>query len=268
MARLRRVQTYKPVAASGAYPAGMSPTAFPRSAMLACWLVAVLRGRVDLVRYAEAVRGADPAHLVVGLGLEPLDLADAATYLAREGVGAIGLALPVPGQPEGLAGPTAFNAAAYSAGEAVVLGGVGAAPARGLLPWIDARSIVWEVLPAVLPPFLDPGEVGGELRRVLVAATHRLVELDVAAWQPEIPDMLANLRHREPLPLPPGLDPQRLETIERAVLCLDIVALAVEEEGAAVSAYEVARRREVLGNLGQVARRALVGCCSDNLGPS
>lgn len=220
------------------------------------------------MRYAEVVRGADPAHLVIGLGAEPLGLAEAATYLAGAGVGSIGLALPVPGHPVGLAGPTAFNAAAHAAGEAVLLTTVGAAPGRGMVPRVDARSVMWEVQPAVLPPSLDPGEVGGELRRALVQATHRLVELDVAAWQPGIPDLLANVRRREPLPLPAGLDPRRLETIERAVLCLDIIALAVAEEGAAVSAYEIARRREVLGDLGQVARRALVACCSDTLGPT
>ena len=73
--------------------------------------------------------------------------------------------------------------------------------------------------------------------------TRRLVDLDVASWQPDIPDLLMNLRHRAPLPLPPGYDARRVETVERAVLCLDIVELARSEDGGAVSAYEMEHRR-------------------------
>ena len=92
--------------------------------------------------------------------------------------------------------------------------------------------------------------------------TRRLVDLDVAAWQPEIPDLLLNLRHRPPLPLPPGYDARRVETAERAVLCLDIVDLARAGDGGAVSAYEMEQRRAALDDLDRAARRALVGACS------
>jgi hypothetical protein len=71
-----------------------------------------------------------------------------------------------------------------------------------------------------------------------------------------------NLRHRPPLPLPPGYDVRRAETAERAVLCLDILELARAGEGGAVSAYEMERRRAALGDLDRAARRALVGACS------
>ena len=67
-----------------------------------------------------------------------------------------------------------------------------------------------------------------------------------------------NLRQRPRLPLPPGLDPRRVETVDRAVLCLEIVGLALADEGGAVSTYEVSRRREVLRDLDRAARRALV----------
>ena len=84
----------------------------------------------------------------------------------------------------------------------------------------------------------------------------------MAAWQPEIPDLLLDLRHRAPLPLPPGYDARRVETTERAVLCLDIVELARVGDGGAVSAYEMDRRRVALDDLDRAARRALVGACS------
>ena len=84
----------------------------------------------------------------------------------------------------------------------------------------------------------------------------------MAAWQPEIPDLLLNIRHRRPLPLPPGYAARRVETVERAVLCLDIVELARAGEGGAVSSYEMDQRRSALADLDRAARRALVGACS------
>ena len=81
----------------------------------------------------------------------------------------------------------------------------------------------------------------------------------MASWQPDIPDLLMNLRHRRPLPLPPGYDARRVETVERAVLCLEIVELARAGEGGAVSSYEMEQRRGALGDLDRAARRALVG---------
>ena len=79
---------------------------------------------------------------------------------------------------------------------------------------------------------------------MLAEVTRRLVDLEVASWQPDIPDLLLNLRHRAPLPLPPGYDARRAETMERAVLCLDILELARAGEGGAVSAYEMEQRRD------------------------
>jgi hypothetical protein len=43
------------------------------------------------------------------------------------------------------------------------------------------------------------------------------------------------------------------------VLCLDIVELARADEGGAVSAHEMDRRRAALDDLDRAARRALVG---------
>ena len=71
-----------------------------------------------------------------------------------------------------------------------------------------------------------------------------------------------NLRHGPRLPLPPGLTPRQVETLDRAVLCLEIVRLAVEVDGGAVTSYEMTRRRDALADLGRAARRALVGACS------
>lgn len=236
----------------------------PRSALLTLWLNAVLDGTVGPDDFAQAVRGEDPQHLVLGWPdtPAPLRLDELPGAVRRIGGTRAALALPVPGDLLGLAGPGAFNAAAIEISEAVVI--VGGHPV-GLLPELDARTVVWTALPAESPLVLDPFEEGRLLRQVLLAATAELVRLDVASWQPEIPDLLLNLHHREALPVPPGTSARSIETLDRADLCLEIVELARADNGGAVSSFEVAARNRCLSDLDVAARRALVAVCSASL---
>lgn len=223
------------------------------SALLATWLDAVRAGHVGPDDLADAVRGDDPRHLVVGLpDREVAELVELPGALR----GPVSVALPVPGDPTGLGGPPDLNLAALEAGEAVIAGSV------ALVPELDARSVVWRGHRADPAPYVDERESASELRLALAAVTQRLVDLDVASWSPEVPDLLLNLRHRPPLPLPPVLDPRRRETLERAALCLDVVEAARRDEGGALSTHEVARRREALADLDRAARRAVVGACT------
>jgi len=223
------------------------------SAVLATWLDAARAGQVSPDHFADIVRGDDPRHLVTGLPerdvLELHELPGAVT-------GRVSLALAAPGDLVGLGGPASFNTAATDAGEAVVAG------AFGLVPEVDARTVVWRAYPADRAPWIDERESAAELKLALADVTRRLVDLDVAAWQPGIPDLLLNLRHRSPLPLPPGYDARRVETAERAVLCLDILDLARSDDGGAVTSYEMEHRRAALDDLARATRRALVGACS------
>lgn len=241
--------------------------ALPRSALLATWLTAALRGLAGPDELADAVHGTDPRHLVVGWpgAAEPFGLALLPGTVRRSGTVAVHLAAPAPGDPVGLAGPPAFNAEALGAEEAVVLAGGPGCPTYGLVPETDARTVLWRVAEANPPAPLDAAEAGRTLRQTLVATTTTLVRLDVASWQPEIPDLLLNVRHREPLPLPPGTAPEIVEVLERADLCRDIVALALGVEGGAVSAYEADERRRCLTELDRSARRAIAACCSASL---
>lgn len=240
----------------------------PRSALLALWLNAVLRGSVGPDDLVTAVRGEDPQHLVVDWpgSVGPHPLLGLVGLVTRLGDPSVRLALPVAGDPLGLAGPPAFNASALEAGEAVLVRGRHAE--LGLVPVLDARTILWTCCPASSAPLIDPGEASRTLRQVLLGATAELVRLDVAHWQPEIPDLLLNRGHRAQLLVPPSTGPAALETLERADLCLDIVALAREDDGGAISAHEIAARSRCLTELDVAARRALVAVCSDSLGVS
>jgi hypothetical protein len=234
----------------------------PRSALLDIWLNASLRGSVGPADFASTVRAADPQHLVVDWpDTTPFGLVSLPAAALRAGATSAALALPTAGDPLGLRGPADFNALALEAGEAVVLAGSG----LGLVPVLDARTVLWHALPAGVAPPLDRGETGRLLRQTLVGTTAELARLDVASWQPEIPDLLLNVRHRPALPLPPGTGPRTVEDLERALLCLEIASFALRDDGGAVSAYEMAERRRCLTDLDRAARRVAVAVCSDSL---
>ena len=238
----------------------------PRSALLALWTSACLQGAVGPDDAAVAIRGEDPHHLVLGWPEhpEPLDLGHLPAAMSGLREPSVRVALPAPGDPLGLAGPPAFNAEALDAGEAVVVVGLGAA--YGLVPREDARTVLWHCHPVEVPQLLDPREASRTLRQVLLTATAELVRLDVASWRPEIPDLMLNLAGRPGLPLPPGTPNAAVETLERAVLCTDIVELARGDEGGAVSSHEMAARAGCLTDLDAAARRAIVALCSASLG--
>ena len=106
--------------------------ALPRSASLAWWLTAWLRGHVVTDLAIEGAGGPDGLHLVTGPDGGG-QLVDLFAQARRSGATAAGLALPVEGDPLGLGGPRELNDAALEAGEAVVLAdaGLGAVPDEG-----------------------------------------------------------------------------------------------------------------------------------------
>jgi hypothetical protein len=182
--------------------------------------------------------------------------------LRAEGATAAGLALPVPGDPLGLGGPPPFNAEALEAGEAVVLDAD-----LGLVPVRAGAGVVWRCLPAVTRrqvPDLDEADTG--LRAELPRAADALAELDVARWRPEVADELMALRRPQPLDVPAAMDPRAQRMVAFAERCRTIVALALVDDGGAVTAAEADRRREALLPLDRAARRALVAACSHPMG--
>lgn len=232
-------------------------SSLPLSGLLAGWLGACLDGRSHPEEMLQSI-GARTLHLVTGLDDEPVSLVLALGALRRRGATGAALALPVPGDLVGLAGPPAFNVQALEAGEAVLVTGAGV----GLVPHLAHDVVAWHAAPAERPRPLDPQEAGATLRTTLAEATNRLVALDVARWKPEIADALSNLHHRGPAPLPPHFAGSRASIIECAVLCREIVALAGQGDGAEVSAFEVDARRDALQPLDRAARHALVAACS------
>ena len=199
---------------------------------------------------------ADDVHLLEGgsaLDLLSLARARGATYA--------GLALPVDGDPLGLGGPRDFNAAALEAGQAVVAGGL------GLVPVEQGETVQWQVFDASPRQLPDVGEADRGLRETLVSTAGDLADLDVARWRPEAADALMNLHHRPALEAPLGIPPRCADLAARGLQAWAIVDLALDDDGGALSSYEVERRRDVLRPLGRAARRAIVAACSPEVWP-
>jgi hypothetical protein len=240
-----------------AQPATRHP-ALPVSATLAWWATGWLRGLVvtDLVLDAVAADGR------LHCGVDGEALPGLLGRLRAGGATGCGLALPVEGDPLGLGGPPELTSAALDAGEAVV------APEAGLalVPDVGTEVVTWQLLPAQPRQLPDVGEADRALRRTTIETAEALASLEVARWRPEAADLLTGGR-RDALPAPDGVPARCVELAGRALVAEAVVALALVDDGAAVSASEIMRRRAALDPLERAARRALVAACSPEAWP-
>lgn len=232
------------------------------SARLAWWGTAWLRGSVGPDDLVDAVLDDDVTHVMTGAETGP-GLITALASLRAGGAEAFGAAYPVEGDPLGLGGPRAFNDASLAAGEAVVAVGAD----RGMVPTRVGPTVEWAVLPAHRRQLPDVGEADRDLRSALLTSGERLAALDVARWRPEVADRLLNLRHRDALVAPPGVPVRCVDLAARGLQASEIVDLALQDDGAAVSASEATLRREALLPLARAGRQALVAACSPEVWP-
>lgn len=247
----------------------MSTVHVPAALTFAWWTTAWMRGHVVADLMIDAVIGSDATHTVAGLHALGLGGAEAADTLVgglgrlrAEGATSFGTAFPAEGDLVGLGGPRELNEAAVTAGEAVVTdAGVGLVPSR------VGAAVTWQAYAAGRRQLPDIGEADRELRAALPRTADALAELDVARWRPEVADRLLNLRHRPHLEAPPGVPERSVGLAARALQLAEIVALALEDDGGAVTAYEMATRRDALVPLDRAARRALTAAGSPEAWP-
>jgi hypothetical protein len=231
------------------------------SARFALWFSGWVCGALSLDDTRDAIVGDDAAHDVSGLpgapGSHPLIVA--LGRLRGQGATGAGVALPVPGDPLGLAGPAAFNVEAVEAREGVVLEGAD----LGLIPHRTGAGVLWTCHPAVSRRQVpDVAEADQALRQALVAATATLARMDVARWRPQVADELMALRRDVDLPVPATMVPRAVRLAGLAARCRMIVDLALEDEGGSITGAEAYAHRAALLPLDGAARRGLVAACS------
>jgi len=239
----------------------------PASVRLAWWGTAWLRGHVVADHLIDAVLDQDAVHLVAFPDGEPEPLVSGLGRLRAAGADGLGAALPTEGDPVGLGGPGAFNTAALDAGEAVVVLDAAGFALHGLVPHRVGAAVTWSVMGAERRQLPDVGEADRALRSALPEAADALAALGVARWRPEVADRLMNLRHRPRLSSPPGVPSRCAELAARGRQALEIVDLAMEDDGGALTALEVDARRAALLPLSRAARRALVAAASPEAWP-
>lgn len=238
------------------------PPDLPDSARLALWLDAWVRGATASDDLLDALGADDTVHTVADATTSPAgDTVPLALALGRlrRGTTGVGIALPVAGDPAGLAGPRTFADAALEAEQAVVLLGSGI----GLVPDRSGDVVTWTAYDAHLPrPVPMLRDAARALRVALVEAAQALADLQVARWRPEIADELTDLRRPRADLAVPGTAPEVAPVIAQALLSRRVIDLALDDEGGAVDLGTIERRRALLGDLDHAARHALVAACS------
>ncbi len=233
----------------------------PVAGRVAWWGTAFLRGLVGPDEYVDAVL-ADTTTQVFGDPTGQRSLLEATAAVRQAGATAFGAAFPVPGDAHGLSGPTSFSVAATEVGEAVVALGVRTEPGIGWVPVQVGQAVEWTTYDARrrLPP--DLGDADRTLRSTLLDSADGLARLDVAHWRPEVADALHDLRAGHPVVAPPAVPARAADLARRALHLMEVVDLALDSDGGALSASEIAARRAVLLPLGSAARHALTAACS------
>ena len=232
----------------------------------ALWFSAWRDGRTSLDEARDAIVADDAAHDVAGLpGTEDSQpLIVALGRLRSAGATGAGIALPVPGDLLGLAGPASFNVEVVEVGEGVLVEGA----ELGLVPHRAGAGVVWVCHPATSRRQVpDSSEAEQALRRALLTAGQSLADLDVARWRPEVADELMDLRRHADFDFPRTMPAGAVRLAALATRCRTIVELALEDDGGAVTAAEADARRHALAPLDAAARRALVATCSPDLWP-
>ncbi len=230
-------------------------TEVPRAVRAGCALNEWLGGRLDA---DAAIAQVGHACSTIGFVLDTEVLTSALMLreLRRRGTTRVTVSLPVPGDLQGLGGPARFNVLALEAGEALVLHGCD----LGIVPEQGPDGVVWHVIPAQPPSYVpDVDAAARDLRQALLGTTEELAALGVASWSPDAADALLDLRapRRDRLDVAVG-SPEAAALLLSALRCRQVVALALRDDGGAVTGGEADQRRRALTRLNAAARAALV----------
>ena len=216
-------------------------------------LNAMINTPLTVAEAVAVVQADDVAHHVVDpdnrLGLDEdgaVSLTVALPVVAARESDMWVLALPAPGAAGALRGPAGLTADALTVGEVVVAGQAGFA----LVPHRVGPAVQWRVWPAEPPaPPPSPPEADGALSETVISAAEALGRLEVAAGvRPSGPVRLATA---------PGLSTRQQARIDRALRLLEACTVALESDGASISAWEAETRLRELRRVRAAAAAAL-----------
>lgn len=234
-----------------------------RCAQLAAWGSAWLAGAAafDDVLDAVASRGRQAG----GPGFSPGDVHPVGAALSewkRAGTSVLRLALPVPGDVRGLAGPSEFRDAVLRAGEAVYGRefGVTVLPGRDT-PSSAGREYSWhrgEV--SELPP--DPISIADaehDLTESIRETASFFARQGATSWLTDIAPALSNARRAgERLHLPPSHPPRAVRLLAQGERLSAVLTVVDADDTAQLTVAAAAERTAALAPLRLAVRRALL----------
>lgn len=238
-------------------------SAHRRCARLAAWGSAWLAGSASFDQVLDAIAGR--GRVVGGTGFDSAGVHPVGVALAdwkRVGTPALRLALPVPGDVRGLAGPPEFRAAAMQAGQAVYGNDFGVTVLIGPeTPSSAGPEVVWRRAPATdpQPDPLSVADAEHELAEAIRQTASDFARRGVTSWLSDIAPALSDARRAgERLHLPASHPPRAVRLVAQAERLTAVLAVVDADDTGPLTAAEVSERTAALAPLRLAVRRALL----------
>jgi hypothetical protein len=241
-----------------------------RCAQLAAWGSAWLSGAVSFDDVLDAVNGptdegGETVRQVAGAGFEPGSahpVGAALTDWRRAGATVLRLALPIPGDVRGLAGPVGFRGAALASGQAVFGTGFGLTVVRGRdTPSSAGRELVWERAEAdePRPDPISMSEAEHDLTEAIRETASELARRGSASWLGDVAPQLSDARRAgERLHLPYSHPARAVRLIAQAERLSAVLKLVDRDHTGEITAAGMTERVQTLAPLRIAVRRALL----------
>lgn len=233
-----------------------------RCAQLVAWGSAWLAGAAAFDDVLDAVTGTGRHVGGCGFGPGPNPVGAALAEWKRAGTSVLTLALPVPGDVRGLAGPPEFRNAALTAGEAVYGRdfGLTVLPGRDT-PSSAGREVIWHRA-EICEPRPDPismADAEHDLTESIRETASLFAQRGVTSWLTDIAPALSDARRAgERLHLPASHPPRAVRLIAQAERLAAVLIVVDSDDTAQLTARAVSERGQALAPLRLAVRRALV----------
>ncbi len=235
----------------------MSIAILERAAATAAWISAALRGTCGVEHVIDVIGGIDDSAPAGFMPHDETQLLSLAFSVARwRGQGVAGWRyLPVaPGDAAGLPGPSNYSTSVLEHGVGLLATG---GQNLGLVPETHDDLLAWREYAIDLPPqapIVSASDAERELLDSLNGSVDLLDRLDLAHWQADASDVRDDWS--VPTPMPPGTGHRAERLALRSRRVLQVVELALVDDGGSRTSAEMQMRRASLGGLARAARHA------------
>lgn len=236
----------------------MSIASLEHAAATAAWISAALRGACGVERVIDVLAGVAESTPATGFATpdetEEVSLVFAVARWRGQGVAGWRYLPVAPGDAADLPGPSTFSTAVLENGAGLLASG---GQNLGLVSEPRDDVLVWHEYVTDPPTQLHVGSASDaerELLELLNGSVDLLHRLDLAHWRADATDMRDDWS--DPTPMPPGTGRRAERLALRSRRILQVVELAMVDDGGSRTSAEMQLRRSSLGGLARAARHA------------